>query len=53
MKKTGKGKSRVKQRLIGGPYSGQVVYMNSTGTLPFRVQGWYGRYDERNSWVHM
>lgn len=39
--------------LLGGPYDGQRVWLNTPGTLPIRVRGWYGRYDAEGRWQNL
>jgi hypothetical protein len=35
----------------GGPYNGQILWLESQGTLTFTVHGQTGYYDVYDSWV--
>lgn len=35
----------------GGPLDKQTLYLETPGTMPFRLKGQYGRYNERHQWV--
>lgn len=56
MKKTGIPKSRCRRKMCrvkGGPWDGFELNLCTKGTLPIRVNNWYGRYDHGGRWVDL
>ena len=42
---------KVPRKLTGGPFDGEIVYLNTPKTLTFTVRGMTGYYDSQGFWI--